>query len=80
MDLNRLYFKHQVSMMLVSSTRDTSECARHQTTADGLALRIARFQKGCGAAAATAWNSGGVIPAAAVAKTQTVPSVGTVHI
>jgi|GEM_PF-1895516 len=77
MDLNRLYFKHQLSMMLVSSAQDTPDRTYHQTKANGLARRIVRFQQSCGASAATARNSGGVTPVAAAHKTEVMPSTRT---
>lgn len=58
MDINRLYFKHQISMMRVSHAEDPDDRTYHQTLADGLAKRIARLQQDSGAGAATSWIAG----------------------
>lgn len=55
MDLNRLYFKHQISMMRLSSAGDRVCRDYHQTIADGFAQRIAQFQLVAGASASAAW-------------------------
>lgn len=55
MDLNRLYFKHQISMMRVFSAEDAATRGYHQSLADGFAQRIAQFQLGKGANASAAW-------------------------
>lgn len=53
MDINRLYFKHQILMMRVSDAEEAGDRIYHQTVADGFARRIARLQQDSGAGAAT---------------------------
>jgi len=60
MDLNRLYFQHQISLIQVSSAEDLATRIGHQAEADGFARTIERFQRGKGAGAAAAWGSHGL--------------------
>jgi len=57
MDLNRLYFDHQ--MQLIEAERAPSERLQrmHTVAASAVAERIARVQRGLGAAAAPAWEA-----------------------
>lgn len=56
MDLNRLYFLHQLSLMRVSSAKSRAANATHQAEADGIARRIGAVQTKLGALAAAGWN------------------------
>jgi hypothetical protein len=56
MDVNRLYFLHQISLMRVSTAVSRLAGLRHKAEAAGLALRIKDFQASVGAKAATAWG------------------------
>jgi hypothetical protein len=57
MDLNRLYFDHQ--MQLIEAERASSESLHrmHTVAASALAGRIAGIQRALGAAAAPAWET-----------------------
>ena len=52
MDLNRLFYLHQMALMRAAATGCHGERDRHHAAADGLAHRIAMFQRNVGAAAA----------------------------
>ena len=73
MDINGLYFKHQVSMMQASSTEDACDRTYHQTIAEALAQRIAKIHQDSGAGAAAYWMPGAsALAIAAVAEPNTV--------
>jgi hypothetical protein len=48
MDLNRLYFQHQVSLMRLAAADDAPSRAEHRAATEGLAGRIAQFRLGAG--------------------------------
>jgi hypothetical protein len=52
MDLNHLYFRHQIALMSAAGTRDFGQRDSHLQAADGLSRLIARIQKRLGATAA----------------------------
>jgi hypothetical protein len=52
MDLNRLYFLHQIAVIRASETGDRGTRDHHHARADGFASRISCFQRRSGAAAA----------------------------
>lgn len=55
MDLNMLYFRHQLSVMRAAATQNLSHRADHLANAETLAGRIACIQHGAGAMAAQGW-------------------------
>ena len=55
MDLNDLYFRHQLSLIRACAARNTSSHGQHRTDADGIAGQISRFQQRAGAGAASGW-------------------------
>lgn len=57
MDLNHLYFQHQLSLMRAASAPDCQARAGHHAEAHGLASRISRFQQGSKAGAAASWGT-----------------------
>jgi len=60
MDLNRLYYLHQLALIQASDTNDAPARDRHRAKADCIASRIADFQDRSGAFAAP------LMPAAAL--------------
>jgi hypothetical protein len=56
MDLNDLYFRHQISVMRAKAASDEAMRGTHQRYADELAHRISRWQQRAGAGAASMWN------------------------
>jgi hypothetical protein len=48
MDLNRLYFQHQLSLIRLAAATDAPSRARHRAATDGLAGRIALYRLGAG--------------------------------
>jgi hypothetical protein len=52
MDLNRLYFLHQLALMRAQASHSGSDCVRHTARADRFAGRISHFQRHAGALAA----------------------------
>lgn len=56
MDLNDLYFRHQLSVMRARSASDEHARGTHQGHADELAQRIGTWQRRAGAGAASMWN------------------------
>ena len=54
MDLNRLYFKHQISLMRVASASDVQSRDTQQAVADGFARSIEQFRQGFGSRTAAA--------------------------
>ena len=52
MDLNELYFRHQVALMRAAFTRSHGERERQHLAADGFASRIGLIQRRGGALAA----------------------------
>lgn len=57
MDLNDLYFRHQLSMMRAHSANGGDSRSRHCADARGIAGEISLFQRQAGAAAAVGWNA-----------------------
>jgi len=55
MDLNKLYFRHQLSVMRAAATQNLSHRADHLAAAETLAGRIACIQQRTGAVAAQGW-------------------------
>lgn len=55
MDLNDLYFRHQISLMRAKSSGDDCARGKHQVNADELASRIGHWQTRVGAGAASMW-------------------------
>lgn len=55
MDLNRLYFQHQISTMRACAAHTTAHRRYHQAIADGFGRRIADIQNLTGADAAAEW-------------------------
>lgn len=49
MDLNELYFRHQIALMRASGTRSKGERERQHLAADGFASRITTIQRRGGA-------------------------------
>lgn len=60
MDLNRLFFEHQLALIRSADADDRAERIRHNEEADCIATRISRFQSRNGAHAAP------LMPAAAL--------------
>ena len=56
MDINDLYFRHQLSLMRAKSALDEQVRGNHQSLADELAQRIGIWQQRVGASAASMWN------------------------
>jgi hypothetical protein len=56
MDLNDLYFRHQISLMRANTAPDDQARGAHQGRADELAQRIGMWQQRVGASAASMWN------------------------
>lgn len=52
MDLNELYFRHQIALMRAAGTRSRHERERQHLAADGFASRISTIQRRNGAGAA----------------------------
>lgn len=57
MDLNDLYFRHQISLMRAKAAPDDRARGTHQGLADELAQRIGAWQQRAGATAASMWNA-----------------------
>ncbi len=55
MDLNQLYFDHQISLMKAHGASTSQGRRSHEDEADRLANRIGQLQGRLGAAAACAW-------------------------
>jgi hypothetical protein len=60
MDLNRLFFEHQLALIRSARTNDSAERDRYNDDADTIASRISGFQSRSGARAAP------LLPAAAL--------------
>lgn len=60
MDLNRLFFDHQLALLRASASECPGERDLHNADADGIATRISAFQRSQGASAAP------LMPAAAL--------------
>jgi len=56
-DLNDLYFRHQLSVMRAGSSSDEQTRGMHLTRADELAQRIGAWQRRVGAGAASMWGA-----------------------
>jgi hypothetical protein len=56
MDLNDLYFRHQLSMMRAHSAQGSDNRRRHCADARGIAGEISLFQRKAGAGAAVGWS------------------------
>lgn len=52
MDLNELFFRHQIALMRAGSAGERGEKHRHAVVADGIATRIGALQLRLGAPAA----------------------------
>ncbi len=59
MDLNQLYFRHQLLLMRASDASDEESSLRHEAKAAGIARNIGAFQADAGASAALYWQSEG---------------------
>lgn len=57
MDLNQLYFRHQLLLMRASCASNDEASLNHEATAAGIARCIGMFQANAGAAAALSWQS-----------------------
>jgi hypothetical protein len=57
-DLNQLYFQHQISSMRAAITEDGPMRMNLQNVADSLANQIEQFQLATGAGAAATWRLG----------------------
>lgn len=55
MDLNDLYFRHQISVMRAEDAPDERARGTHQGHADELAKLIGHWQRRAGAGAASMW-------------------------
>ena len=56
MDLNDLYFRHQISLMRAETASDDRARGANQSLADELAQRIGTWQQRACASAASMWN------------------------
>jgi predicted aconitase with swiveling domain len=70
-DLNQLYFDHQVSLIKAADTGRGEARQCHQIYARAIAGRIASIQGSKGAPAAAAWMAQSVRPGAALCAAQT---------
>ncbi len=68
MDLNQLYFDHQILQMRADSTSRPLERVQNQRGASVLAGRIARRQHELGAAASAAWTALAITPVGATTR------------
>lgn len=59
MDLNQLYFRHQLLLMRASCASDEEASLKHEARAAGIAQSIGAFQANAGATAALSWQSEG---------------------
>jgi hypothetical protein len=59
MDLNDLYFRHQLSMMQAHTAEGSDNRSRHCADARGIAGEISLFQRKAGAGAAAGWSLAG---------------------
>jgi hypothetical protein len=57
MDLNQLYFRHQILKMRAEHSALAERRALHDRRAAALAERIGRFQRALGARAAVGWGN-----------------------
>lgn len=57
MDLNKLYFDHQLLLMKARRPGTSQIRGEHLAAARAIAGRIATFQRGLGAASAAAWGT-----------------------
>ena len=57
MDLNQLYFDHQILMMKAQGARSCDGRRGHEAAASGIAGRIGRLQRSLGAPAAFDWQA-----------------------
>jgi hypothetical protein len=62
-NLNQLYFDHQVALMRASATSDRRDSTRHRHDATSIARTIACWQGRAGAPAARQWQAHAGIPA-----------------
>ncbi|MDE2596976.1 MAG: hypothetical protein KGL44_08870 [Sphingomonadales bacterium] len=63
MDLNKLYFHHQLAVMRADASIGHGERAHHEGFADVIADRIGGYQRKLGAAASVAWTVAQLAPA-----------------
>jgi len=56
MDLNKLYFQHQIAVMASSSETNVEVRVERRAEAAAIARRIQTFQLGAGAKAARTWG------------------------
>ena len=61
MDLNRLYFDHQLLLMQVQRASSWHRRSQHFVSASHVAARIGRVQRALGARAAAAWEAASVV-------------------
>ena len=57
MDLNRLYFDHQISLMRASLASDCVTRNLHDANARAIAREVAQHQKAAGAGGAARWEA-----------------------
>lgn len=57
MDINQLYFDHQISLMRASASGSPQLRLAHHANATGIAQRIERIHRDAGAGAATRWEA-----------------------
>jgi len=57
MDLNQLYFRHQLLLMRASVAATVDACLKHESHAAGIARSIGAFQDRLGAKAAASWQA-----------------------
>jgi hypothetical protein len=60
MDLNHLYFRHQLLLMQASGASNERTSLKHEEKAARIARSIGAFQASAGATAATSWQADGV--------------------
>ncbi len=82
MDLNQLYFDHQVLIMRAGNAEPGDTRWLHETGARRVAGRISSIQRRSGAPAATGWERLAAVPGAALCSLMTakgfkLPSIDT---
>lgn len=76
MDLNRLYFDHQMLLLRARIAGAGQARQAHETAARRLAGRIGSFQRRSGAAAALGWETLALLPGAALCAALTAQERG----
>ncbi|MBT2134766.1 hypothetical protein KK137_10505 [Croceibacterium sp. LX-88] len=74
MDLNKLYFDHQVLLMQAGGASSGDARLSYETSARRIADRIGSIQRHSGAIAATGWESLAALPGAALCSSLTAKS------